>query len=111
MQSMPLVTRDPTVRRLFSSRKKILRFFKFFLALKVPRDIDTILAKLKVDIELARNQTGTPGMAVAIMHKGKLIFAEGFGKRNQKDPFTPEVINVPIDMIGLQETRKLLPWN
>ncbi|KAF9384167.1 hypothetical protein CPB97_005892 [Podila verticillata] len=56
----------------------------------VPRDIDTILAKLKVDIELARNQTGTPGMAVAIMHKGKLIFAEGFGKRNQKDPFTPE---------------------
>jgi hypothetical protein len=42
-------------------------------------------------MELARNQTGIPGMGVAIIHKGKLIFAEGFGKRNKKDPFTPEV--------------------
>lgn len=95
MQSVPLVTHDPTLGRLFSSRNKILRFFVFFFALKVPRDIDTILAKLKVDIELARNQTGTPGMSVAIMHKGKLVFAEGFGKRNQKDPFTPEVKKCP----------------
>ncbi|KAG0086755.1 hypothetical protein BGZ92_007896 [Podila epicladia] len=55
-----------------------------------PRNTDAILAKLKVDIELARNQTGIPGMSVAIMHKGKLIFAEGFGKRNKHDPFTPE---------------------
>lgn len=50
-----------------------------------------MLDKLKVDIEMARNQTGVPGMSVAIMHKGKLIFAEGFGKRNKKDPFTAEV--------------------
>ncbi|KAF9335523.1 hypothetical protein BG006_011294 [Podila minutissima] len=56
----------------------------------VPRDMDTILAKLKADIELARNRTGVPGLGVAIMHKGKLVFAEGFGKRNKKDPFTPE---------------------
>ncbi|KAG0328459.1 hypothetical protein BG000_000485 [Podila horticola] len=56
----------------------------------VPREIDTILAKLKVDIELARNRTGVPGLGVAIMHKGKLVFAEGFGKRNKNDPFTPE---------------------
>ncbi|KAI9232926.1 MAG: beta-lactamase/transpeptidase-like protein [Podila humilis] len=55
-----------------------------------PRNTDEILAKLKVDIEVARNKTGIPGMSVAIMHKGKLIFAEGFGKRNQKDPYTPE---------------------
>ncbi|KAG0360988.1 hypothetical protein BG005_009448 [Podila minutissima] len=49
-----------------------------------------VLAKLKVDLELARTQTAVPGMSVAIIHKGKLIFAEGFGKRNKKDPFTPE---------------------
>ncbi|KAG0014841.1 hypothetical protein BGZ82_001625 [Podila clonocystis] len=49
-----------------------------------------ILAQLRADMELARNQTGIPGMGVAIIHKGKLIFAEGFGKRNKKDPFTPE---------------------
>ncbi|KAF9016361.1 hypothetical protein BGZ52_005928, partial [Haplosporangium bisporale] len=54
------------------------------------RNTDEILTKLKVDIEVARNKTGIPGMSVAIMHKGKLIFAEGFGKRNQKDPYTPE---------------------
>ncbi|KAF8942007.1 hypothetical protein BGZ52_012994, partial [Haplosporangium bisporale] len=54
------------------------------------RDFDTILAKLKIEIEQARNHTGVPGMGVAIMHKGKLIFAEGFGKRNKNDPFTPE---------------------
>ncbi|KAG0094589.1 hypothetical protein BGZ93_007026 [Podila epicladia] len=56
----------------------------------VPRDMDTIVAKLKIDIELARNRTGVPGLGLAIMHKGKLVFAGGFGKRNKKDPFTPE---------------------
>ncbi|KAG0028078.1 hypothetical protein BGZ82_008628 [Podila clonocystis] len=33
-------------------------------------------------------------MSVAVIHKGKLIFAEGFGKRNQKDPFTPETRSI-----------------
>ncbi|KAF9213565.1 hypothetical protein BGZ59_005173 [Podila verticillata] len=50
----------------------------------------TTLAKLRADLEVARNHTGIPGMSVAIIHKGKLIFAEGFGKRNKKEPFTPE---------------------
>ncbi|KAF9352064.1 hypothetical protein BGX26_010043 [Mortierella sp. AD094] len=34
-------------------------------------------------------------MSVAILHKGKLVFAEGFGKRNDYDPFTPETL-MPI---------------
>lgn len=42
------------------------------------------VAKLKVNIDLARNRTGVLGLSVAIMDKGKLIFAEGFGKRNNK---------------------------
>ncbi|KAF9346690.1 hypothetical protein BGX26_001794 [Mortierella sp. AD094] len=29
-------------------------------------------------------------MSVPILHKGKLVFAEGFGKRNEHDPFTAE---------------------
>ncbi|KAG0000798.1 hypothetical protein BGZ79_005454 [Entomortierella chlamydospora] len=33
-------------------------------------------------------------MSVAILHKGKLIFAEGFGKRNDRDPFTPETLTM-----------------
>ncbi|KAF9301303.1 hypothetical protein BGZ74_006882 [Mortierella antarctica] len=48
------------------------------------------LRELKLDLELARNQTGIPGMSVAVIHKGELVFAEGFGKRNKKDLFTPE---------------------
>ncbi|KAF9203516.1 hypothetical protein BGZ59_001574, partial [Podila verticillata] len=58
------------------------------------RDTNAVLAKLKVDLEVARNQTGTHGMSVAIIHKGKLIFAEGFGKRNKNDPFTPETLSM-----------------
>ncbi|KAG0321009.1 hypothetical protein BG000_003380 [Podila horticola] len=47
-------------------------------------------------IELARNQTGVPGLSVAVLHKGKVIFAEGFGKRNDKnEPVTAETL-MPI---------------
>ncbi|KAG0368021.1 hypothetical protein BGZ54_002831 [Gamsiella multidivaricata] len=34
-------------------------------------------------------------MSVAVLHKGKLIFAEGFGKRNRNDPVTAETL-MPI---------------
>ena len=43
-------------------------------------------------IDHARNQTGVPGLSVAVLHKGKVIFAEGFGIRNKNnDPVTAEV--------------------
>ncbi|KAF9022778.1 hypothetical protein BGZ52_000573 [Haplosporangium bisporale] len=62
---------------------------------EAPRGNTTaILAKLRNDLELARNQSAVPGMGVAIIHKGKLIFAEGFGKRNNKDLFTPETLSM-----------------
>ncbi|KAG0379958.1 hypothetical protein BGX24_010858 [Mortierella sp. AD032] len=32
-------------------------------------------------------------MSVAIQYKGELIFAQGFGKRNRKDPFTKETVS------------------
>ncbi|KAG0046136.1 hypothetical protein BGZ83_008658, partial [Gryganskiella cystojenkinii] len=42
-------------------------------------------------IELARNQTGTPGLSVAVLHRGKVIYAEGFGKRNDNnEPVTAD---------------------
>lgn len=44
------------------------------------------------DIERARIANGIPGMSVAVVHKGKIIFAQGFGRRNENnDPFTAEV--------------------
>ena len=43
-------------------------------------------------IELARNKSGVPGLSVAVLHRGKVVYAEGFGKRNDKgDPVTAEV--------------------
>ncbi|KAF9427765.1 hypothetical protein BGZ76_002201 [Entomortierella beljakovae] len=44
-------------------------------------------------LEETRNRTGTPGMSIAVLHKGKLVFAEGFGKRNAKDPFTVDTLS------------------
>ncbi|KAG0204365.1 hypothetical protein BGX28_003685, partial [Mortierella sp. GBA30] len=42
--------------------------------------------------EKARIQSGIPGMSVGVLHKGSLVFAEGFGKRNEHDPFTAETL-------------------
>src|SRR5687767_12840091 len=49
------------------------------------------LTNLPEVLEKARIEGGIKGMSVAIMHKGELVFAEGFGKRNQTEPFTKEV--------------------
>lgn len=51
----------------------------------------TFLDNLPAVLEKARTDGGIPGMSVAILHKGQLVFAQGFGKRNRKDPFTTEV--------------------
>ncbi|KAG9319600.1 hypothetical protein KVV02_003869 [Mortierella alpina] len=47
-------------------------------------------------IEHARSLNGVPGMSVAVLHRGKVIFAEGFGKRNKEnDPVTADTL-MPI---------------
>ncbi|KAF9137198.1 hypothetical protein BG015_002804 [Linnemannia schmuckeri] len=43
-------------------------------------------------LEKARADGGVKGMSVAIIHKGELVFAQGFGKRNRNDPFTKETV-------------------
>ncbi|KAF9344127.1 hypothetical protein BGX26_004756 [Mortierella sp. AD094] len=53
------------------------------------------LSGLYQALEASRIQSGIPGMSVAVIHKGRLIFAEGFGKRNDSDPFTVET-RMPI---------------
>ncbi|KAK3835456.1 MAG: beta-lactamase/transpeptidase-like protein [Linnemannia gamsii] len=49
------------------------------------------LSGLKATLEAARVQCGIPGMSIAIHHKGEIVFAEGFGKRNESQPFTKEM--------------------
>ncbi|KAF9137199.1 hypothetical protein BG015_002805 [Linnemannia schmuckeri] len=51
------------------------------------------LDNLPAILEKARADDGIPGMSVAILHKGELVFAQGFGKRNQSDPFTKETVS------------------
>ncbi|KAG0289375.1 hypothetical protein BGZ96_007072 [Linnemannia gamsii] len=51
------------------------------------------LANLPEVLEKARVDGGIPGMSVAILHKGDIVFAQGFGKRNQIDPFTKETVS------------------
>lgn len=49
------------------------------------------LVHLPKALEKVRAEGGIKGMSVAIVHKGELVFAQGFGKRNRNDPFTKEV--------------------
>ncbi|KAG0325766.1 hypothetical protein BG000_001687 [Podila horticola] len=44
------------------------------------------------DIEKARANLGIQGMSVAVVHKSRIIYSQGFGKRNDTDPFTPETV-------------------
>ncbi|KAH7056521.1 beta-lactamase/transpeptidase-like protein [Linnemannia elongata] len=53
----------------------------------------SFIENLPAVLEKARIEGGIPGMAVAIMHKGHIVFAQGFGKRNSKDPFTAETVS------------------
>ncbi|KAF9114664.1 hypothetical protein BGX30_006519, partial [Mortierella sp. GBA39] len=48
------------------------------------------LSGLSAILDEARIKNGVPGMSVAVMYKGEVIFAEGFGKRNEHQPFTKE---------------------
>ncbi|KAG0014382.1 hypothetical protein BGZ82_001782 [Podila clonocystis] len=49
--------------------------------------------KLPDILERARIEGGIPGMSVAIMYKGELVFAQGFGNRNRVDPFTEKTVS------------------
>ncbi|OAQ27020.1 beta-lactamase/transpeptidase-like protein [Linnemannia elongata AG-77] len=55
----------------------------------------TPLAHLHEILEKTRVEAGLKGMSVAVMHRGELIFADGFGQRNDTDPFTAETL-MPI---------------
>ncbi|KAF9133990.1 hypothetical protein BG015_003482 [Linnemannia schmuckeri] len=56
------------------------------------RTKDTLPADLSTVLEKARIENGIPGMSVAVMYKGELLFADGFGKRNEEDPFTKDTL-------------------
>lgn len=48
---------------------------------EVARAVAAAVEKLPESAEMAMNETGTPGMAIGVVHNGEMIFAEGFGLR------------------------------
>ncbi|KAF9972677.1 hypothetical protein BGZ73_004190 [Actinomortierella ambigua] len=58
----------------------------------------TVFSKWTEEIEKARKNIGIHGTSVAVVYKGEIIYAKGFGKRNDTDPFTPETL-APIASI------------
>ncbi|KAG0041983.1 hypothetical protein BGZ83_001040 [Gryganskiella cystojenkinii] len=52
--------------------------------------------------------SGTPGMSVAVLHRGKVIYAEGFGKRNAKgDPVNADTL-MPIGSMTKAMTATMI---
>ncbi|MBK8024652.1 MAG: beta-lactamase family protein [Chloroflexi bacterium] len=64
---------------------------------------------LKTEIERLREEGGAPGLAVAVVYDGEVIFSEGFGVRNTEtnDPVTADTLfrigstTKPLTAIGL----------
>ncbi|KAF9975378.1 hypothetical protein BGZ73_000986 [Actinomortierella ambigua] len=78
-----------------------------------------LFAKWKEDIDRVRKNLGIHGTSVAVIYKGKIVYAQGFGKRNDSDPFTPETF-APIASItkgftaaaiGELVARKKVKWD
>lgn len=47
-----------------------------------PGQIDAAVEQLPGLVETAMTETGVPGVAVAVVHEGEVVFAEGFGVRS-----------------------------
>ncbi|OAQ30797.1 beta-lactamase/transpeptidase-like protein [Linnemannia elongata AG-77] len=59
---------------------------------------DSLPADFSSILEDARIKNCIQGMGVAVLYKGELIFADGFGKRNDEDPFTKDTL-MPIGSV------------
>ncbi|KAF9975377.1 hypothetical protein BGZ73_000985 [Actinomortierella ambigua] len=53
----------------------------------------TLFNKWTTEIGQVRKNLGIQGASVAVVYKGEIVYAQGFGKRNDTDPFTPETLS------------------
>ena len=66
-------------------------------------------------------RTGVPGLAVAVVHQGKTIYAKGFGQRrlDRSDPVTPETVfqlaslskSVGATVVAHQVGKGVVAWD
>jgi len=57
-----------------------------------PDGIDLALVDLPDHVETILQSSGLPGLAVAVVHEGETVFAQGFGTRDGENPVTPETV-------------------
>ncbi|MBN9671886.1 serine hydrolase [Roseibium aggregatum] len=95
-----------------------------------PGQIDESVKKLDGIVERVMRESGVPGIAVAVVHKGKTVFAKGFGTRRagMDEAITPDTVfqlaslsksvgsTVVASQVGQgvvswqSRMRDLLPW-
>ena len=58
------------------------------------KGLEHALAELPAVVRDIMQRSGVPGVAVAVVHQGKTVFAQGFGVRQlgKSDPITPETV-------------------
>ncbi|KAF9960819.1 hypothetical protein BGZ72_005825 [Mortierella alpina] len=69
------------------------------MQLKHEPQAENYLTDLHNVIEKARLECGIPGMSVAVLYKGELVFAEGFGNRNEQGDFFNASTVCPIGSV------------
>ncbi|MGC5170403.1 serine hydrolase [Microbacterium sp. DT81.1] len=52
------------------------------VAVVTPAQVDAAVADIPNSVRAAMDATGAPGIAVGVVHRGEVIFAEGFGVRD-----------------------------
>jgi|TARA_A100001391_G_scaffold179354_2_gene144333 CubicO group peptidase (beta-lactamase class C family) len=62
--------------------------------------LDAALAALPAQIEETMERSNVPGIAVAVVHDGEVVYAEGFGVRNIEtgEPITPDTVFVAASL-------------
>ncbi|MBT2518375.1 serine hydrolase [Streptomyces sp. ISL-90] len=83
--------------------------------------VEAAVAALPASIEQLMDETGMPGLAVAVVYGGKLIYSEGFGVRNidSGEPVDPDTVfqlasvskSVGATVVAHEVTEGVVDWD
>lgn len=83
--------------------------------------VEAAVAALPDSIEQLMDETGMPGLAVAVVYGGKLVYSEGFGVRNidSEEPVDPDTVfqlasvskSVGATVVAHEVTEGVVDWD
>ncbi|WP_246072526.1 serine hydrolase domain-containing protein [Martelella lutilitoris] len=84
-----------------------------------PGQIDKAVAALDGIVTDIKARSGVPGIAVAVVHGGKTVYAKGFGTRDGALPVTPDTVfqlaslskSVGATVVARQVSRDVVSWD